>query len=268
MPPSLAVMSAATTEPGNVGQELRGWRQRRALTQLTLASRAVVSTRHLSFVENGRSRPTPEMILRLAEEMQVPLAEQNRLLLSAGYAPRYQQRPSDSRELAPVMSGLRRLLDAHSPYPALLLDDHWDIVDANVAVDALLVGCSPELLDPPINALRLILDQRGLAPRIRNLNAWRAHLLHQLEQRITHRGGDPRLESLLQAYTSDRPPLTAAAPADPVLVLEITVDGHDLRLFSIASRIENATDITLDGLHLETFLPADDTTRRVLGTDR
>lgn len=252
--------------PNNIGQELRRWREHRNLTQLTLASRANVSTRHLSFVENGRARPTPDMILRLAEEMQVPMAEQNRLLLNGGYAPRYQQRAADSLELAPVMSGLRRLLDAHAPYPALLLDDHWDIVDANEAVDTLMVGCSPELLEPPINALRLIMDERGLAPRIRNLRAWRAHLLHQLEQRIAHRHGDHKLESLLRAYGSDHSTGVTTASADPVLVLELTVDGQDLHLFSVASRIENPADITLDGLHLETFLPADDTTRRVLET--
>jgi transcriptional regulator with XRE-family HTH domain len=260
------MVTRTTVAPSSVGKELRRWRERRALTQLTLASRAEVSTRHLSFVENGRSRPTPGMILRLAEEMQVPMAEQNRLLLTGGYAPRYERRPPDSHELAPVMAGLRRLLDAHAPYPALLLDDHWDVVDANEAVDTLLVGCAPDLLEPPLNALRLSLDERGLAPRIRNLATWRAHLLHQLEQRIVHTGGDPKLESLRDEFAGPRDSHETLTSADPVLTLEISVNGRDLRLFSIASRIENPADVTLDGLHLETFVPADDATRRALET--
>ncbi|GAA1547483.1 transcriptional regulator with XRE-family HTH domain [Microbacterium ginsengiterrae] len=247
----------------DVGAELRRWRTHRALSQLALASRADVSTRHLSFIETGRSRPTPDMILRLAEELQVPFAEQNRLLLSGGYAPRYESRATDSEQLAPVMAGLRQLLDAHTPFPALLLDDHWNVVDANEAVDTLFSGCAPELLEPPLNVIRLALDDRGLAPRIRNFDTWSAHLLHQLHQRVLFTRGDPMLEQLYAEYAGPGHQRISRPTGDPVLTLEITLNSTELRLFSIASRIESAADLTLDGLHLETFLPADDQTRQV-----
>lgn len=225
-----------------------------------------MSTRHVSYVENGRSRPTPEMIVRLAEVLRVPMAEQNRLLLAGGFAPRYPHRATDDEALASVMAGLRSLLDAHAPYPALLLDDHWDIVDANEPVDGLLAGCDPSLLEPPLNVIRLCLHPRGLAPRIRNLPVWRAHLLHQLGRRITHTGGDPALVGLqdeVTAYPSGDEP-SVRPLADPVVPLEVDAGGHVLRFFSVASQIESASDVTLNGLHLETFVPADDRTRQML----
>ena len=252
-----------------IGSELRRWRELRALSQLALATRASVSTRHLSFVENGRSRPTPEMILRLADVLEVPMSEQNRLLLAAGFAPRHPERGLDDADLSSVLAGLRSLLDAHAPYPALLLDDHWDVVDANAAVHALLTDCDPVVLEPPINVIRLALHPRGLAPRIRNLPTWRAHLLHQLEHRIDRTGGDPRLTALREEMAGcpggDEP--TGQRPVDPVVLLELETDDAPLRMFSVASRIEGPADVTLDALHLETFLPADDHTRRAWEAD-
>ncbi|MFF2452573.1 helix-turn-helix domain-containing protein [Isoptericola sp. NPDC058082] len=256
----------STVMAPSVGNELRRWRELRSLSQLALATQAEVSTRHVSFVETGRSRPTPEMILRLAEVMRVPLGEQNRLLLAGGFAPRYAHRATDDEALAPVMAGLRTLLDAHAPYPALLLDDRWDVVDANRPVDALVAGCDPRLLEPPLNVIRLCLHPRGLAPRIRNLPTWREHLLHQLQQRIARTGGDHDLVALREDvvdYPCDGEPPTRPS-ADPVVPLEIEAGGEVLRMFSVASQIESASDVTLDGLHLETFLPADDHTRRLL----
>lgn len=258
-------MLSPATSP-SVGSELRRWRKTRSLSQLALATRAQVSARHVSFVENGRSRPTPEMIIRLAEVMQLPMVEQNRLLLAGGFAPRYPHRATDDDALAPVMAGLRCLLDAHAPYPALLLDDHWDVIDANEPVTVLTEGCDPSLLEPPVNVIRLCLHPHGLAPRIRNLPTWRAHLLHQLDQRIAHTGGDPTLVALqneTSRYHADRE--TSTRPLiDPVLPLEIESDGGVLRMFSVATRIESAADVTLGGLHLETFIPADDDSRRIL----
>lgn len=258
-------MTPGATSP-SIGQELRRWRGLRSLSQLALATQADVSTRHLSFVENGRSRPTPEMIVRLAEVMQIPPGEQNRLLLAGGFAPRHPHRAVDHETLAPVMAGLRSLLDAHAPYPALLLDDRWDVIDANEPVDALLAGCDPRLLEPPLNVMRLCLHPRGLAPRIRNLPTWRAHLLHQLGQRIALTGGDPALLALRADVTGHphggEPP--GPPSGDPVVPLEIEAGGDVLRLFGVASRIESASDVTLDGLHLETFVPADDRTRQLL----
>lgn len=257
-------MSTTTTSPA-IGSELRRWREQRALSQLALATRAEVSTRHLSFVETGRSRPTPAMILRLAEVLEVPMAEQNRLLLAGGFAPRHPQRGLDDEHLASVMAGLRSLLDAHAPYPALLFDDHWDIVDSNQAVNVLLADCDADLLEPPVNVIRLALHPRGLAPRIHNLETWRAHLMHQLEQRIRHTGGDRDLVALRDEVASyPGGPKPAGAPVDPVVLLEIATGNEPLRLFSVASRIEGPADVTLDTLHLETFVPADEHTRRSL----
>lgn len=164
------------------------------------------------------------------------------------------------------MAGLRSLLDAHAPYPALLLDGQWDVVDVNEPVDALITGCDPSLLEPPLNVIRLCLHPAGLAPRIRNLPIWRAHLLQQLAQRIAHTGADPDLVALQKEV--DAYPAAGERPnrplLDPVIPLEIEADDHLLRLFSVASRIESASDVTLDGLHLETFVPADDDTRQLL----
>jgi transcriptional regulator with XRE-family HTH domain len=247
-----------------VGSLLRLWRGRRRLSQLDLAERAGVSTRHLSFVENGRANPTAEMILRLAEHLEVPLREQDRLLLAGGYAPRFDRQSLDQESLAVVMSGLRDLLDAHLPYPALLLDDHWDVVDTNSAAARLLEGCDPALLEPPVNALRVSLHPRGLAPRIRNLDAWADHLIRQVTSRASHTH-DPRLRELaaeLARYAS--PTVTQLRPSAPVLAIELESEAGLLRFFTVAAQVETPTDSLLQGLHLETFVPADRATRAFL----
>jgi transcriptional regulator with XRE-family HTH domain len=252
----------------SVGALLRTWRERRRLSQLELSARTGVSTRHLSYVENGRSRPTPEMVLRLADQLDVPLSETNQLLLAAGFAPRYSARPVDDASLEVVMSGLRHLLDAHLPYPALLLDEAWDVVDANAAVDLLLEGCAPSLLEPPLNALRLSLHPDGLAPRIRNLPEWSAQLIRQVQHRA-ERTHDPRLHALAEELSTYVGPGALRPeqrePSGPVLALELVAGDVVLRFFSIAARLETATDSTVAGLHLETFLPADEATRAALG---
>ncbi|WP_340537766.1 helix-turn-helix domain-containing protein [Nocardioides sp. GXZ039] len=256
-----------TTSPSAIGSELRRWRETRSLSQLALATRADVSSRHISFVETGRSRPTPEMILRFSDALDVPLAERNELLLAGGYAPRYPERSTTDAELVPIMDGLRNLLDAHDPYPALLLDDEWDVVDSNRAVDAMLDGVAAHLLEPPLNVIRLCLHPEGLAPRIRNLPTWRSHLLHQLDQRVERTGRRSALVSLraeVEEYPFGGPP-PSAPPRDPVVRLELETDAGVLSMFSIASQIESPHDVTLSGLHLETFVPADDATREAFG---
>lgn len=240
-----------------VGDLLRDWRAQRRVSQLELSNRASVSTRHLSFVENGRSVPTPTMIATLADHLEVPLRARNQLFLAAGYAPPHEERSLDDDELAPAMDGLRRLLDAHLPWPALLLDDRWDIIDSNAGVDALLAGCEPELLEPPINAIRITLHPGGLAPRIRNLAEWGGHLVGQLRHRA-HAIRDAQLDSLLHEAETR---LAAYGPhsvtSGPVATLEVERAGQVLRFFSVSARLEMATDLTLEGLHLETFVPAD-----------
>lgn len=235
------------------------------MSQLQLAAQAEVSTRHLSFVETGRSRPTREMIERLATHLDVPLRERNELLLCAGYAPRYGRRDPDAPELRAVMDAFRTLLDAHLPHPALILDRCWDVVDRNSATDVLLAGCAVELLDPPVNAIRLSLHPDGLAPRIRNLGQWRGHLLSQVRSRLESTG-DPGLRALLDEVSAYPYRDTGIeARADVVVPLRLRTGDTELSFFSITTSAMSATDITIDELHIEAFYPADEATGRALG---
>jgi transcriptional regulator with XRE-family HTH domain len=256
------VSVAAEVPP--VGSLLRTWRERRRFSQQELSNRSRVSTRHLSRVETGKAHPTPEMLMHLSDNLDVPLRDRNRILLAAGYAPRYRDRHLDDASIAVVMDGLRRLLDAHLPYPALLLDDHWDIVDTNAAVDRLLTGCAPELLEPPINVIRVCLHPDGLADRISNLPEWGGHLLQQVRHRAerTHDQRHHELATEIAGYL-DKPEAVTSL-AGPVITLEIDVDGNPLRFFSTSATLSTATDAALEGLHLETFLPADNATRQAL----
>src|SRR5579871_1895284 len=181
---SMSVLSPA--RPGhNVGELLRDWRQRRRLSQLDLAVEAEVSTRHLSFVETGRARPSRELVLHLAEQLDVPLRERNALLLAAGYAPLYRETALDRDELAPVRAAIEALLSGHEPFPALVVDRHWTIVSANRPTQAILsTAVAPALLTPPVNALRVTLHPQGLAPHIVNLAEYRAHLLARLHRQV------------------------------------------------------------------------------------
>lgn len=251
----------ASTSTTSVSELLRAWRTRRQLSQLQLATRANVSTRHLSYLETGRSKPTRNMLERLARHLEVPLRERNQLMLAAGLAPAYPERGLNAPELLAVSSALQSNMDAHMPFPALLLDHRWDVVDRNPATDFLLRGCAAHLIAPPINALRLTLHPDGLAPRIINLGQWRTHLLSQVQSR-SERDGDPRLHDLaaeLASYPGDdvgHPVLT-----DVVIPLELKVGDAKLRFFSVSATVESAIDITIDELRVEAFYPADDPTR-------
>src|SRR4051812_36291671 len=171
-------------ESPHVGTPLPAWRQRRRLSQMALALEAEISTRHLSFLETGRAAPSREMVLRLAEPLELPLRERNRLLLAAGFAPVFPQRGLDDPALAPAMAAVRQVLAAHQPNPALAVDRHWQLVAANPMVERLMAGAAPALLAPPVNVLRLSLHPEGLAPRIANLAEWRAHLLARLRRQV------------------------------------------------------------------------------------
>jgi transcriptional regulator with XRE-family HTH domain len=253
---------AVTASPPAIGELLRSWRQRRNLSQLELSLNASVSSRHLSFVETGRARPSREMIIRLAEELEVPLRERNPLLLAAGYAPAYTERPLDSPEMANVRDALDRFLRAHEPYPAIVVDRYHNLVASNDALDVLLDGVSPELLEPPANGMRIALHPQGIAPRTLNLREWSAHLLHRVsrEAQIT---GDPRLMSLYEELI--RYPGVEPGPvhgelqsADIVLPLRLRdSDGEaELAFFSTLSTFGTAVDITLSELAIEAFYPA------------
>ncbi|WP_308799991.1 helix-turn-helix domain-containing protein [Agromyces silvae] len=255
----------SVTDDAQVGGLLRMWRERRRLSQLELSARAGVSSRHLSFLETGRSRPTPQMIDRLATQLDVPLRERNQLLLSAGFAPAHPERSIRSPELYAVSVAFQRILDAHMPFPALVLDRWWNIVDRNPATDVVLRGCASHLLEPPVNAVLVTLHPEGLAPRIRNLAQWRTHLLGQVRSRAEHTG-DARLHQLVRdASALGEVEESAGSATDVVLPLELDRGGDILRLFSIAAALQSATDITIDELHIEAFYPADQATAAWFG---
>jgi transcriptional regulator with XRE-family HTH domain len=241
-----------------VGEQLRHWRERRRLSQLDLGLQAEVSTRHLSFVETGRASPSRDLLLRLAEHLEVPLRERNALLVSAGYAPMYAETPLDAPALGAVREALRQVLAAHEPYPALVLDRHWNMLEANAAVGLLTTGIAPELLRPPLNVLRASLHPRGLAPRIANLGEWRGHLLDRLRRQVSLTA-DPELAALyeeLRAYPGE-PPAAVLPEHAAVAPLRLRVDGGELALFSLVATIGTPLDITVSELVIESFFPAD-----------
>jgi transcriptional regulator with XRE-family HTH domain len=246
-----------------VGRLLRRWRDDRRWSQLELSVRAGVSARHLSFVETGRSRPTRDMILRLAEELDVPLRSRNELLLAGGYAPGYAETDLRGPRLAPVLSSLRDVLTAHEPYPALLVDRHWTLVEANAAVGALLAGAAPHLLEPPVNVLRVSLHPDGMAPRIRNLAEWRTHVLHRLDRQAVATG-DPALRSMHDELRALPGGTTQARPDGVVVPLRYAVADRELSLFSVTAVLGTPLDVTLAELAVETFLPADPATAAFL----
>lgn len=251
----------------DIGGLIRDWRQKRRRSQLDLALDTGISARHLSFVETGRSAPSRNLLLRLADVLDIPLREQNHLLLAGGFAPAYSTRTSDDPALVPAMATVRRLLDAHAPYPALAVDRYWTLVAANQAVTALLAGVAPALLEPPVNVLRLSLHPDGLAPRIGNLGEWRAHLLSRLQAQIDQTG-DPRLAALhAELQDLPAPPYRhrhgeTTAIAVP---LRLSTPAGELRLLSATMVFGTPLDVTLAELAIETFLPADAETARLLG---
>ena len=252
-----------------VGPLLRTWRERRHLSQLELSSTSGVSTRHLSWVETGRSRPTAQMIERLAGHLDVPLRERNRLLVAGGYAPAHPEHDLDEPAISAVRGALRAVLRAHEPHPAVLLNRWWELVDSNTAVAPLLEGVADHLLEPPVNVLRLSLHPDGLARRALNLAQWRHHLMEQLDRRID-RTADSRLVALaeeLAGYHGGAPdgPTEPGHADQVVLPLRLrTGDDDVLSFFSIASHVATAGDVTVEELTLEAFYPADEATARAL----
>jgi transcriptional regulator with XRE-family HTH domain len=253
-----------------VGDLLREWRQRRRLSQLDLACEADISTRHLSFLETGRSQPSRDMVLHLAERLEVPLRERNLLLVAAGYAPVFPERSLSDPALAPARQAVDLVLAGHEPYPAIAVDRHWTLVAANKAVAPLLAGVAAELLQPPVNVLRLSLHPQGLAPRIVNLAEWRAHILERLRHQVDL-SADPVLVALmeeLRAYPMKgdrlRPPGGHKNYAGVVVPLELASEEGTLALFSTTTVFGTPVDITLSELALETFFPADAATAEAL----
>jgi transcriptional regulator with XRE-family HTH domain len=248
----------------HAGDLLREWRQRRRLSQLDLAIAANVSSRHLSFVETGRSKPTSEMILHLAEHLDVPLRDRNALLLAGGYAPAYPERGLAEPELKAVRDALRKVLAGHEPYPAVVVNRWWELVDANPGIELFTRHVPAKLLEPPVNVLRLSLHPDGMAPRIANLAQWRGYLLTQLSHRAADLG-DQRLHELhaeLLGYPGGL--ADAGSAGGVVLPLRYRHGERELSLFSIAAAVETATDVTVQELMIEAFYPADAATAEAL----
>ncbi|GAB2929585.1 helix-turn-helix domain-containing protein [Streptomyces mayteni] len=244
------------------GALLRDWRRRRGLSQLELALRADSSARHLSFLETGRARPSQAMVLRLADHLDVPVRERNTLLVAAGHAPAYPETPLRDAAMAPLRAELDRLLVAYEPNPALVLDGTHDVVAANAGVRALLAGVDEELLRPPLNALRITLHPRGLAPRIENLAEWRDHLLGRVRHHLALRSS-PALRAVYEEVAGyPAPPAAPAAPAAGgaagyALPMRIAVAGRRLSFLSTVTTFNTPLDVTVSELAVETFLPAD-----------
>ncbi len=249
-----------------VGELLREWRQRRRLSQLDLACEAEISTRHLSFVETGRAVPSREMVLRLAEHLDVPMRERNALLLAAGFAPVFAERTLDDPALEAARGAVVVVLARQKPYPAFALDRQWRIVASNRALPQLYDGVAAELLAPPVNAMRLSLHPRGLAPRIGNLAEWRAHLLARLRRQIAV-SGDADLAALLRELLTYPAPEHDAPPPSPAAVLvplRIATGAGTLSFFSTTTVFGTPLDVTLAELAVELFFPADDATDAIV----
>jgi transcriptional regulator with XRE-family HTH domain len=267
----VARMSMTATQP--VGDLLREWRQRRRLSQLDLACEADISTKHLSFVESGRARPSRDMVMHLAERLDVPLRERNVLLVAAGFAPVFRERKISDPALTAQRQAVDLVLKGHEPYPALAIDRHWTMISANAVVPLLLAGIDAALLAPPVNVLRLSLHPGGLAPRIANLAQWRGHLLERLRRQVEV-SADARLGELLSELKAlpapsqpvpRRPVAEAAQAADSVVVpLQLATDAGVLSFFSTTTVFGTPVDITLSELAVEAFYPADTATADAL----
>lgn len=263
-------MTAATTSPAGVGPLVKQWRARRRRSQLDLAVEAGVSTRHLSFVETGRSRPSPELLLTLAEHLDVPLRDRNALLLAAGYAPRYRETPLHDPAMDHVRASLTRLLDAHDPYPGVVIDARWDVVLANCAAGLLTSLLPPSLTEPTVNVFRACLHPDGLARLTRNLDPWATYLLGEL-RRIATATADPgiaELEAEVLAYPN-LAHLLAGSPdrearADLLVPVELALGDQVLSLFTTLTSFGTPRDITLAELAVELFYPADAPTEAAL----
>ncbi|WP_445376113.1 helix-turn-helix domain-containing protein [Paraburkholderia terricola] len=269
-------LSLAQTAPSNpptasrtVGDLLREWRQRRRMSQLLLAAEADISTRHLSFVESGRAVPSREMVMHLAERLDVPLRARNALLIAAGYAPLFRERPLTDPQLAAAREAVELVLKGHEPYPALAIDRHWTILAANSALAPLVAGTSAELLKPPVNALRLSLHPEGIAASIVNWHAWREHVLARLQRQIDVSGDDTlsALRDELAGYPA--PPGAEAIDPDPAInqiavPLRLRTPLGLLSFFSTTTVFGTPVDVTLSELAIEAFFPADQQTAAAL----
>jgi transcriptional regulator with XRE-family HTH domain len=248
---------AVETEPQTAGELIRFWRTQRNLSQLELSLDANVSTKHLSFVETGRSSPSRQLLIHLAQQLDLPIGERNRLLLAGGFAPPYLEGPYDGEMMQPLRTSLRGLLRAHEPNPALIVDGLWNLIEANRAAPLLWDGVAPELLEPPINLLRLGVHPGGL-PRISSMTAaCNAPLIYRLKRR-SREDADPALAELVDEFESYLPAEPPVAPAtQPVVSLRLKTPVGEVNLFTVIATLGAPLDVTAANLAIETFLPMD-----------
>lgn len=268
-------ITAATPSPQTppVGTLLRDWRQRRRLSQMDLALDTEVSARHLSFIETGRATPSRDMLLRLAERLDIPLRERNTMLMAAGHAPAYAERTLADPSMASAQRAVSLILQGHMPYPAIAVDSHWNLLQANPIAQVLMGSVDPSLLQGQVNVLRASLHPKGFAPNIVNGADWRAHLLARLHQQI-EASGDPVLSALLDELRDYPVPAqegTAAHSPDDDLggvavPLRLRTPFGVLSFISTTTVFGTPVDITLSELALETFFPADEATQQALKT--
>ena len=246
-------------KPASLGEQLREWRVRRRMSQMDLALDSEISTRHLSFIETGRSRPSAAMLQRIADCLEVPHRARNALLLAGGYAPDYQERPLDSAEMAGMKAIVEHVLKGHEPYPALAVDRHWNMVAANSAVEILVRLAAPELFVPPVNVLRIALHPDGLAPHIVNRGEWRAHLLERLDHQIdaSADAGLIALREELAGYPAAADAHDASEANGIAVPLVLDTPMGQIRFVSTVTIFGTPVDITLSELAIEAFFPAD-----------
>ena len=263
----VTTMTTSLSDVRPVGEQLRAWRQRRRMSQLELASDAGVSTRHLSFVETGRSSPSREMVLRLSEHLDVPLRDRNLLLVAAGFAPVYSETSIEEPRMDSVREALRQVLRGHEPFPAVVVDRFWNLIEANAAAALFMEGAPPELLEPPLNVLRLSMHPEGMARNILNLAEWRAHMIDRVRRHVALTA-DPALAQLYRELREYPEPVEGPAPppsgGEVVVPLRIRSGEAELSFFSTIATFGTPVDITVAELAIEAFYPADAATTRFL----
>jgi len=259
-----------------VGDLLKEWRQRRRMSQLQFACEAEISTKHLSFLETGRSQPSRDMVLRLAELLEIPLRERNSLLMSAGFAPVFPERSLDDPAMTIARQAIDMVLKGHEPYPALAVDRHWHLVAANSAVGLMMQGVDESLLTTPVNVLRVSLHPKGLASRIINLVEWRTHVLVRLKHQIDV-SADAKLEALYRELAEYPLPERDASGmsrhdateptheyASMVVPLQFATPQGVLSFFGTTTMFGTPVEVTLSELAIESFFPADEATAEAL----
>jgi transcriptional regulator with XRE-family HTH domain len=258
--------SVQRAAPSHVGEHLRDWRQRRRLSQLEFAAEADISTRHLSFIETGRARPRREMLLHLAERLDIPLRERNTVLVSAGFAPVFSEKSLDDPALSAARAAIDLVLKGHEPFPAIAVDRYWNMVSANGAIAVFMEGVDEDLLAPPINVVRVGMHPRGMAARVVNGQEWRTHILTRLRRQV-ETSADRDLAALLEEVSAYPAPI-GARPREPdhgvFIPLKLKTSKGVLSFLSTMTTFGTPTDVTLSEILLEAFYPADEETARAL----